>query len=79
MERRTFLKRVGQAVAGLLALPLISKKVKADEQLTVEKVKKIRDELVIANGMDEVQLWPYKYKVFYWSNDEPFHIIHVTK
>lgn len=42
MIRRTFLKRVGQAIAGSLALPLFSKKAKADE-------------LVTANGMDEVQ------------------------
>lgn len=36
------MKRVGQAIAGLLALPL-SKKVNTNEQLTTEKVKEIRD------------------------------------
>lgn len=42
MNRRTFIKRVGTAIAGLAGLPLV---VKAKPRLTVEMVKKCRDEL----------------------------------
>jgi len=79
MLRRTFLKRVGQAVAGFLVLPLFSKKDKADEYLTVKKVKEIRDELVTANGMDQVQAWPFQYKVYFRFGESGFHIINVSE
>lgn len=44
MNRRTFIKRIGQAVAGVLALPFMSK-------------SKAENDVVTTNGTDEIQEW----------------------